>query len=71
MVSNKLILKTQQRFKRERYNVFTEEVNKIALSSSDNERMQRINSIETYAYRASKDLLSQKEEIKCNKTIKR
>ena len=26
--NNKLILKTQQRFKRERHNVFTEEINK-------------------------------------------
>ena len=70
MINNKLILKTQQRFKSEKH-VFTEEVNKIALSSNDNKRMQRINSIETYAYRASKDLLSQKEQIKCNKIIKR
>ena len=31
-VKNKLILKTQQRFKSERHNVFTEVVNKIALS---------------------------------------
>ena len=29
--SNKLILKAWQRFKRERYNVFTEEIDKIAL----------------------------------------
>ena len=27
--NNKLILKTQQRFKRERHNVFTKEINKI------------------------------------------
>ena len=32
---NKLILKTQQRFKSERHNVFTEEINKIVLSSDD------------------------------------
>ena len=31
--NNRLILKTQQRFKSERYNVFTEEINKTALSS--------------------------------------
>ena len=47
--NNRLILKTQQRFKRERHNVFTEEINKIALSSND-KRMQSINSIEIYAY---------------------
>ena len=28
--NNKLILKTQQRFKREKHNVFTEEIHKIA-----------------------------------------
>ena len=32
--SNKLILKTQQRFKSESHNVFTKEINKIALSSN-------------------------------------
>ena len=43
-------------FKRERHNVFTEEISKIAISSNDDKRMQSINSIETYAYRTSKDL---------------
>ena len=47
--NNKLILKTQQRFKSERHNVFSEEINKIALSSNDDKRMQSIDSIETYA----------------------
>ena len=31
-IKNRLILKTQQRFKSERLNVFTEEINKIDLS---------------------------------------
>ena len=68
--NNKLILKTQQRFKSERHNVFTEESNKIALSSNDDERMQSIDSIETYAYGIIKDLVSEKEEVKCNNIIK-
>ena len=38
-IKNRLILKTQQRFKSERHNVFTEEINKIALSSNDDKRM--------------------------------
>ena len=67
---NKLILKIQQRFKSERHNVFTEEVNKIALSSNDDKRMKSIDSIETYAYETNKDLVSKKEEIKCNNIIK-
>ena len=33
--NNRLMLKIQQRFKSERHNVFTEETNKIALSSND------------------------------------
>ena len=70
MRNNKLILKTQQRFKSERHNVFTEETNKIALSLNDNKRMQSIHSIETYAYGRSKDLVSEKEEIKYNNIIK-
>ena len=50
-------------------NVFTEEINKIALSSNDDKRMQSIDLIETYAYGMSKVLVSEKEEIKCNNTI--
>ena len=46
----RVILKTQQRFKSERHNVFTEEINTIALSSNDDKRMQSIHSIETYAH---------------------
>ena len=37
---NNLILKTQQRFRIEKHNVFTEEINKIALNSNDDKRMQ-------------------------------
>ena len=50
MKNNKLTLKTKQRFKRERHNVFPEEINKTALTSNDDKRMQSIDSIETYAY---------------------
>ena len=32
--NNKLILKTQQRFKSEKDNIFTEEINRVALSSN-------------------------------------
>ena len=69
-LKNRLKLKTQQRFKSERHNVFTEEINKIALSSSDDKRMQSIDSIETYAYGMSKDLICKKEKIKRISIIK-
>ena len=44
---------------------------KIALSLNDDKRMQSIDLIETYPYGTSKDLVSDKEEIKCNNIIKR
>ena len=53
--NNKLI------FKSGRYNVFTEEINKIALNSKGDKRMESIDSTETYVYGKSKDLISEKE----------
>ena len=67
---NKLILKTQQRFRSEKHNVFTEEIIKITLSSNDHKKIQPIDSIETYAYGTSKDIVCKKLEIKCNNIIK-
>ena len=55
--------KTQQRFKNKWHNIFTEETNKIALSSNDDKRNQSIDSIETYAYGTSKDLVSEKKRL--------
>ena len=36
--NNKSILKTQQKFKNEMHNVFTEEINKPVLSSNDGKK---------------------------------
>ena len=57
-------MKTQERFKSERHNIFTEEINKISLNSNDEKRMQSFDLIETYAYGTSKDLINEKQEIK-------
>ena len=69
-IKNKSVLKTQQRFKSGRHKVFTKEINKIAFSSNRDKRMQSIDSIETCKYGTSEDLVSEKEEIKCNNIIK-
>ena len=61
-----MILKFQQIFRSEKYNVFAEKGNKIVLSANDDKRVQSINSIGTYAYGPSKDLVCKKEEIKWN-----
>ena len=65
-----MILKSQERFKNEKNINFTKQINKIAFSSNDDKRMQSIDSIETNAYETNKDLVSQKEMIKCNDIIK-
>ena len=39
--------------------------------SNDDKGTQSIDLIETYAYETTKNLISEKEEIKCNDTIKR
>ena len=52
------------------HNIFTEEINNIALSSNEDKRKQSIDSIETYAYGRSKDLVCKKEWIKCNNIVK-
>ena len=64
------MLKTQQIFKSARHSVFTEEINKIALSWNDDKTVQLFDSIETYAYRTSKGLISEKGEINCKNMIK-
>ena len=50
LVNKNIILKSQQRFKSELYNVYTEEVNKIALSSNDDERVWTSDKMTSYPY---------------------
>ena len=42
---------------------FTEIINKIALNSNDDNRMQSIDLTETYAYGMGKDLICKKEKL--------
>ena len=53
LLNNEIILKSQQRFKSERHDVYTEEINKIALSSNDDKRLQTFDRITSYPYGAS------------------
>ena len=50
LFNNKIILKSQQRFKSHHHNVYTEQINKIALSSNDDKRLQTFDKITTYPY---------------------
>ena len=50
LFNNKTILKSQLRFKSDHHNVYTEEVNKTALSSNDDKRLQTFDRVTTYQY---------------------
>ena len=56
LLNNEIILKSQQRLNSEKHDVYTEEVNKIALialSSNDDKRLQTFDRITPYPYGAS------------------
>ena len=48
LFNNKIILKSQQRFKSDYHNVYTEQINKIAVSSNNDKRLQTFDKITTY-----------------------
>ena len=50
LFNNKTIMWSQLRFKSDHHNVYKEEVNKIALNSNDNKRLQTFDRITTYPY---------------------
>ena len=50
LFNHEVTLKSQRRFKSNHHKVYTEEVNKIALSSNDDKRLQTFDGIETYPY---------------------
>ena len=50
LLNGEVILKSQQRFIRKGHNVYTENINKIALSSNDDKRIVSSDKITSYAY---------------------
>ena len=50
LLNNKIILKSNQRFKRKVHNVFTEKINKVALTSIDDKRLQTFDKNTSYYY---------------------
>ena len=50
LLNNKNVFRSQQRFKSYNHDVYTEEVNKIALSANDDKRLQTYDNITTYLY---------------------
>ena len=50
LFNDKIILKSQQRFKCGYHNVYTEQINKIAQSSNDDKKLQTFDKITTYPH---------------------
>ena len=50
LLNNKNAYRSQQRFKSYNHDVYTEEINKITLSSNDDKRLQTFDKIKTYPY---------------------
>ena len=50
LFDNEPMLKSQQRFKSENHEVYTENINKIALSSNDDKRIVALDGITSYPY---------------------
>ena len=53
LLNNEIVVNSQQRFRSDHHNVYTEEVNKIALSSNDDKRLETFDRITTYPYGTS------------------
>ena len=50
LLNNKNVYRSQQRFKSYNHDVYTGEVNKTALSSNDDKRLETYDRIKTYPY---------------------
>ena len=48
--NNKIILKSQQKFESDHHNVYTEQINKITLSSNDDKRLLTSDKVTIYPY---------------------
>ena len=53
LFNDEVMRKSQLRFKRDCHDVYTENINKIALSSNDDKRIQTFDKITTYPYGTS------------------
>ena len=67
--NNKTILKSQLRYKNNHHNVYTEEVNKITLTSNDDKSLQTFDRVTTYPYGTNDFKVCESEmlsKIRCN-----
>ena len=70
LFNDKIILKSQQRFRSNHHRVYTEEVNKIAVSSNDDKRLQTFDKVTTYLYGTPAVKVSENEYDSGRKKLK-
>ena len=61
LFNDEVIIKSQQRFRSDHHRVYTEEVNKIALSSNDDKRLQTFDKVTTFPYGTNAFKVSESE----------
>ena len=69
LFNNKNVYRSQQRFKSYNHDVYTEEVNKTALSANDDKRLQTFDKITTYPYGTNALKVCQTEILNNKKII--
>ena len=69
LFNNKTIMRSQLRFKSDHHNVYTEEVNKIALNSNDDKRLQTFDRVTTYPYGTTAYKVCESEMVAIKKCI--
>ena len=67
LFNDEVIIRLQQWFRRDHHRVYTEEVNKIALSSNDDDRIQTFDKVTTFPYRTNVFKVCESEMILKNK----
>ena len=67
MFNDEVIIKSQQRFRGVHHKVYTEEVNKIALSINDDKRIETFDKVTTYPYDTNAFMVCENEMLSKNK----
>ena len=69
LFNDKVIIRSQQRFRSYNHKVYTEEVNKIALSSNDDKRIQTYDKVTTFPYGTNVFKVCESEMLLKNKWV--
>ena len=69
MFNDEVIIRSQQRFRSYNHKVYAEELNKIALSSNDDKRIQTFDRVTTYPYGTNVFKVCENEMLLKNKWV--